>query len=101
MDPSRKFHIQPLFNRLEQIHNQVMRDVETAKRKHVLVFRPLAFDQFNIQSLLLEESVLDRTEDRGFAGNTDVSDPYFRSASSLGFRCHLSLIASRGENHGA
>jgi hypothetical protein len=37
-----------------------MRDVETAEREHVFVFRPLAFDQFNIQSLLLEEAVLDR-----------------------------------------
>ena len=75
--PRSKLHVQTLLNRLEQIHNQVMRDVETAEREHVLVFRLLVFDQFNIQSLLLEETFFDRAENRCFASDTDVSDTDF------------------------
>ena len=59
-------------NWLEQIPNQVMRGVETGEGKHVLVFRPRAFDQFNIQFLLLEETVLDGGE----SGASQVKPKY-------------------------
>ena len=52
MNASRKFHVQSLLDGLKQVHNQVMRDVEPAKREHIFIFGPLAFDQFNIEPFL-------------------------------------------------
>ena len=59
VDAAGEFHVHPLLDRLEEVHHQVMRDVKAAQRQHVLVCRPLAADQFDVQPLFLEESLLD------------------------------------------
>ena len=74
MDSAGEFHVEPLFDRLEEIHHEMMRDVEPAERQHVLVVGPLAFHQTNIESFFLEKAFLDRAENRRFAGDADVSD---------------------------
>ena len=51
MNSAGELHIQPLLDGLEEIHDQVMRDVESAQRQHVLVIGPLTFDQGDIQAL--------------------------------------------------
>ena len=84
MDSGGELHVQALLNRLEEIHHEVMRDVEAAEREHILVFRPLAFHQFDIESLLLEETILDRAENRRLACDADVSDTDFRGTPCRG-----------------
>jgi hypothetical protein len=41
------------------------------------VLRPFAFNQLDLQPFLLEEAVFHGTEDRRFAGDANVADPYF------------------------
>jgi hypothetical protein len=101
MDPGGEIYVQALLNRLEEIHNQVMRYVKTAEREDILVFRPLAFDQFNIESLILEETILDCAEYRRFARDTDVSHPNFSGAAFGDRRSTFGLIAAHDEEHGA
>src|SRR5438270_13999607 len=55
----------------------MMGDVVSAQREHVLVVRPFAFHEFDFESFLLEESFLDRAEDRRLASQPDVADPDF------------------------
>src|SRR5262249_43927888 len=57
MNTRTDFHIKPLFNRLEKIHHKVMCDVIPAKREHIFVIRPFAFNELNIEPFFLEESV--------------------------------------------
>ena len=66
--------IESLLDRLQEIHHQVMGDVEPAEREHILVVRPLAFHHLDFETLLLEESFLDRAEDRRLAGQSDIAD---------------------------
>ncbi len=99
MDSSSKSYVQALFNRLEQIHNQMMGYVETAEREHILVFRPFAFDQFDIESFILEETILDCAENRRFACDPDVSDTDFRGIPSVHSRPCLGFIATHGKEH--
>ena len=73
-----ELHIQPLLNRLEQVHDQMIGDVKPAQRKNVFVCRPVAFHQLDVESLLLEETILDRAEYRSFAGDTYISNPDLR-----------------------
>ena len=74
MDAAGELHVQPLLDGLEEVHHEVMRDVVTAEREHVLVFRPLAFHERDVEPFLLEEALLDRGEDRRLAGEADVAD---------------------------
>src|SRR5437588_13015960 len=53
----------------------MMGDVVSAQREHVLVVRPFACYEFGFESFLLEESFLDRAEDRRLAGQPDIADP--------------------------
>ena len=92
-------HVQALFDRLEEIHHEMMRDVEAAEREHILVFRPFAFDQFDIESFLLEEAIFDRAENRRFAGDADVADADFRGIPSVHRRPCLGFIATHGKEH--
>ena len=54
MNAAGELHIQSLLDGLEEIHDQVMRDVVSAEREHILVVRPLAFHQLDVEALLLE-----------------------------------------------
>src|SRR6185437_15475948 len=58
MNPAREFHVQPLFNGLEEVHHQVVRDVETSEGKNVLVGGPVALDQLNFETFFFEKAVL-------------------------------------------
>ena len=58
MNPPGEFHIHSLFDRLEEVHHEVMRDVEAAEREHVFIFRPLA-SHSPLEALFLEEPFLD------------------------------------------
>ena len=84
VDPAGELHVEPLLDRLEEIHHEVMRDVVTAQSEHVLVVRPFAFHQFDLEPFLLEEAVLDRGENRRFASQADVADPDFVGVSGGG-----------------
>ena len=77
VDSGGELHVEPLLDRLEEIHHEVVRDVEAAEREHVLVLRPLALHQLDLEPLLLEEALLDRGEDRRLAGEADVADADF------------------------
>ena len=81
MDTAGEFHVQALFDGFEKIHDQVMRDVESAQRQHVLVIRPLAFDQRHLEAFFLEEAFLDGSEDGSLTGKANVSDPDFNRAA--------------------
>ena len=85
VDAGGELHVEPLLDRLEEIHHEVMRDVVTAEREHVLVVRPLALHQFDLEPFLLEEALLDRAEDRRLAGDADVADADFVRARRFGF----------------
>ena len=74
MNSAGKFDIEALLDRLEKIHYQVVRYVEPAEREHVLVIRPFAFHQLNVEPFLFEKSVLNRAENRRFARDADVAD---------------------------
>ena len=86
MDAAGEFHVQSLFDRLEKIHDQVMRHVEPAQRQHILVIGPLAFDERDLQAFFLEETFLHRREYRRLAGQADVADTDFRLAAAGNLR---------------
>ena len=71
-----EFHVEPLLDRLEEIHHEMVRDVVAAEREHVLVFAPLAFHELDLETFLLEKSLLDRGENRRLAGDADVADAH-------------------------
>src|SRR2546421_5196707 len=73
MDAPGELYVQALFHRLEEIHDEMMGHVEPSQRQHILVISPLALYQADIQTLLLEEALLDRAENRGFARQADVT----------------------------
>src|SRR5678815_4666599 len=62
-----KLHVEPLLDRLEEIHHEMVCDVVAAEREHVLVFAPLTFHELRCEPFLLEESQLNRAEDRRLA----------------------------------
>src|SRR6185369_17713077 len=77
MDSGRELHIQSLFNRFEEIHDQMMRHVVPAERQDILVILPITFHQRDVQPLFFEKSLLDRSEYRRFAGDADITDTDF------------------------
>ena len=80
VDAGGESYVEPLLDRLEEIHHEMVRDVVTAEREHVLVFAPLAFHEFHLETFLLEKSHLDRGENRRLAGDPDVADAHFGQA---------------------
>ena len=96
MDAAGEFDIQALFNGLEKIHDQVMRDVKSSQRHHVLVIRPVAFDQDRVQPFLLEETFFNRHVNGRFAGQADITHPDFYQAVATGGgnRAFLALLAT-------
>jgi hypothetical protein len=77
MNSASKFHIEALFDRLQEIHHQMVRDIETAERENVLVVCPFTLHQIDVEPFLFEKALLDRAEDRRFASNADVADADF------------------------
>ena len=75
MNSRRETHVKSLLDRLQEIHDEMVRDIESAQSQDVLVVRPLAFHQFDVEALFLEETVFDRAEDWRFAGQSDIADP--------------------------
>src|ERR1700757_3441393 len=74
-------------------------DIQTAKRQHVLVFRPLTLDQFRIQPLLLKETIFDRAENRGLTSNADIADPDFGKASARRLRICFAITTVPSKQH--
>ena len=68
VDAAGELHVQPLLDGLEEVHHQVVRHVEPPQRQRVLVRRPLAPHQLNLEPLFFEETLFDGGEDRGLAG---------------------------------
>src|SRR5438270_5937539 len=77
VDSAGKFHIKPLLDRLEKIHHQMMCDVETAQRQHILVVGPFAFDQADLEPFLLEKTFFHGGENRGLARQPNVANAHF------------------------
>jgi hypothetical protein len=73
VDAAGHSHVQALLDGLEEVHDQVVGDVEPAQREHVLVFGPLALHELGLEPLLLEEAVLHGRVDRCLAGDADVA----------------------------
>ena len=74
MNASGEPDIQTLFKGLKEVHHQMVRDIESAQRQDVLVFRPLAFDEFDIEAFLFEKAFFDSGENGGFARDANVAD---------------------------
>ena len=70
-----EFHIKALFDRLQEIHHQMMRNVETAESEDVFIICPFAFHQTRIEPFFLEKSLLDRGKDGRFASDPDIANP--------------------------
>ena len=75
MNSAGEFHVQALFDRLQEIHHQMMRNIETAESEDVFVVRPFAFHQTRIEPFLFEKAFLDRGKDGRFASDPDVANP--------------------------
>ena len=84
VNSGRELHVESLLDRLEKIHDKMMRDVEPAQRQHVFVVGPFAFHHFHLEPLFLEEPFLDRAEDRRFAGQANVTDANFIRSNRAG-----------------
>ena len=97
VDAGGKFYVEPLLDRLEEIHHEMVRDVVTAEREHVLVFAPLAFHELDLETFLLEKSQLDRGENRRLAGDSDVADAHFGQPVLRFSRQAIGLFAPRQE----
>ena len=99
-----ELHIQPLFDGLEEIHDQMMRDVKSAQSQHVLVIRPFAFDERDVQSLFLEKALFDRGENGRFTSQTDIPYPDLARAAVVVVRmpvaaCHEQGAQGHGRDH--
>jgi hypothetical protein len=49
VDAAGEPHVEPLLNRLEEIHHELLRDVVAAEGERVLVVLPVALDQLDIR----------------------------------------------------
>ena len=94
MDAAGEFHVQSLLDRLEEIHHEMMRDVVAAEREHVLVIRPFAFHEADVEPFFLEEAFFDGGEDRRFAGEADIADADFCRARGICWRIGGFVAAS-------
>jgi len=74
VDSGQEPYIQTLFNRFEEQHDEVMSNVEAAQRQCVLVGCPVALHQFDLESLLLEETFFDRRVNRRLASDADITN---------------------------
>src|SRR5262249_27362368 len=74
MHSSKKSHIQSLFNRLEEIHHQMVSDVIASEREIIFIICPAAFHQLWLESFVFEKSLLVRGINRRLAGQTDKPD---------------------------
>ena len=83
MNPASKFHVDALLERLEEIHDKVVSDIEAAEGEGVFVIGPFAFDHFRLETFLFEEAFFDGREDWGFAGEADVADADFGEAGGI------------------
>src|SRR4029450_1626079 len=97
VDSSEEPYIKALFDRLKEVHNQVVGDVVAAERECVLVIRPTAFYQFRLESLLLEKALLVSDVNRSFAGQSDVADADFIRMSIAG----SGIFSATGPNQNA
>ena len=75
MDSGEEPYIEALFDRLKEVHDQMVSDVVAAERECVFVIPPTALHQLHIKAFLLEEAFLVRNIDRCFAGQADVAHP--------------------------
>ena len=57
-----------------------MGDVKAAQGQNILVLRPLAADQLDVQAFFFEVAILHGGEDGSFARQADVADADFRQA---------------------
>jgi len=74
MNSASEFYVKALFDRFQEIHHQMMGNVEAAESEDVFVICPFAFHQARIESFLFEKALLDRHKDWRFAGNADVTN---------------------------
>ena len=94
MNAAGELHIQSLFDGFEKVHDQMMRHVESAQCQHVLVIRPLAFDERDVQAFFLEKALFDGSENRRLAGQADIPHANFGRAAAGVLRA---LFAARQE----
>src|SRR6267142_1717063 len=83
MDATCEFDVEALLDWLEEIHDEVVSDVKSAKRQDVFVVGPLASDHFDIETFLFEEAFFDSGENGRFAGEADVADADFGGAGGI------------------
>jgi len=95
MNATGEFHIEPLLDRLEKIHHEVMGNVESAQRENIFIFAPFALNEFDVQPLLLEKSVFDRAENGGLTSDPDVADADLARVGDL--RRAAAATASQGK----
>src|SRR5882724_2042872 len=74
VDSGKESYIQPLLDRLQEIHHQMMSDVVAAKREVIFIIGPGTFHELRLESLLFEETLLIGDVDRSFAREADVAD---------------------------
>ena len=88
-------NIKALFYRFQEIHHQVMRNIEATQRQHVLVVGPLTFYQANIKSFFLEKAFLDCCENGRFTGQPNVANAH--SVGSRRLRGGVLIAPSKGK----
>ena len=74
MHSAQKSHVQALLDRLEKVHDEVVRDVVGAEGKIVFVVCPTAFNQFGLQAFVFEEAFFKGRINRGLAGQPDEAN---------------------------
>src|SRR4030095_8252718 len=96
---SQKPHIKALFDRLEEIHHQMWRDVVAAERKVIFVSGPTAFHELGLEAFILEEPFLVGGVDGCFAGQPDKADLHMLRVDDFG--CTRLLAAAGKKEQGA
>src|SRR4029077_20802682 len=77
VDSGEKPHIQSLFDRLKEVHHEMMSDIVAAQRERIFVICPIALHQLRLEAFLLEEALLVCSVDRRFASEPNVADTNF------------------------
>ena len=98
VDAAGDLHVQPLLDRLQQVHDQRVVRVEPAKAEAVPQAVPVRLHEFDVQPFFLEEPLLVSDEDRRLAGQAEVSDLHFGlPAHARSVRAVVASRRQRGE----
>src|SRR4030095_9063305 len=94
VDSGQESHIEALFDRLKEIHDQMVGNVIAAERKVIFVSRPAAFHQFRLKALLLKKAQLVGGVDWSLAGQPDKADLHMLRVDDF---CWARLLAATGK----